>query len=325
MRILFFPMHGSYADAFVRGPHEYLLPWRPGGGAYTPGRGAYASRWGANVRDVAPEELGHAGVDLVVLQRLEELELVEEWLGARPGRDVPAVFLEHNTPKQNAFGEVHALADGDLPIVHVTHFNALAWDTGSAPTLVIEHGVVDPGPLYRGDLDAIGVVINEPVRRMRVVGTDLLPRFSQVARVDHFGIDGQLLPGALGLGDDRVRFVGDVPMDRLHAELARRRLYLHPNRWTSLGLSLLEAMHLGMPVLALAMTEAPRAVPSEAGAVSNDVDELLRVAQRLLDDPDEARRRGIIAREAALERYALQRFLDDWSTLFADAAPRLAA
>ena len=34
----------------------------------------------------------------------------------------------------------------------------------------------------------------------------------------------------------------------MHAELARRRLYLHPIRWTSLGLSLIEAMQLGMPV-----------------------------------------------------------------------------
>ena len=40
--------------------------------------------------------------------------------------------------------------------------------------------------------------------------------------------------------------------------MARRRLYLHPVRWTSLGLSLLEAMHLGMPVVALATTEVPR-------------------------------------------------------------------
>jgi glycosyltransferase involved in cell wall biosynthesis len=93
-------------------------------------------------------------------------------------------------------------------------------------------------------------------------------------------------------------------------------------RWTSLGLSLLEAMHLGMPVLALASTEAPRAVPPEAGAVSADVDELLRCARRLVANPEEARRRGLAAREAALERYGLGRFLDRWDDVLADLRAR---
>ena len=67
-----------------------------------------------------------------------------------------------------------------------------------------------------------------------------------------------------------------------------------------------------MPVLALATTEAARAVPPEAGCISTDVEELLRCAELLVNDPEEARRRGKAAREAALERYGLDRFLADW-------------
>ncbi len=63
----------------------------------------------------------------------------------------------------------------DLVIAHVTHWNALMWDCGTTRTTVVEHGVVDPGPLYTGELERFGVVINEPVRAGRVVGTDLLP------------------------------------------------------------------------------------------------------------------------------------------------------
>jgi hypothetical protein len=95
-------------------------------------------------------------------------------------------------------------------------------------------------------------------------------------------------------------------------------------RWTSLGLSLLEAMHLGMPVVALATTEAPRAVPPEAGAISADMGELLHAARRLLASPEEARRRGAAAREAVLARYSLGRFLDDWDTVLSDLRPRSA-
>ena len=97
--------------------------------------------------------------------------------------------------------------------------------------------------------------------------------------------------------------------------MARCRVYLHPLRWTSLGLALLEAMHLGMPVVALATTEAPRAVPPEAGAISTDVDEL-----RPCRPPAPATRRRPAGAapspgEAALARYGLRAFLDDWDAL----------
>ncbi|GDY51103.1 hypothetical protein SVIO_017260 [Streptomyces violaceusniger] len=97
--------------------------------------------------------------------------------------------------------------------------------------------------------------------------------------------------------------------------MARRRVYLHPVRWTSLGLSLLEAMHLGMPVVALAATEAVEAVPAGAGVLSTRPDVLARAARRYLRDPDAAAEDGARARRAALDAYGLKRFLDDWERL----------
>jgi len=41
----------------------------------------------------------------------------------------------------------------DVLLVHVTHFNALMWDSGVAPTAVVEHGVLDPGRGTPGGLD----------------------------------------------------------------------------------------------------------------------------------------------------------------------------
>jgi glycosyltransferase involved in cell wall biosynthesis len=133
---------------------------------------------------------------------------------------------------------------------------------------------------------------------------------------------GEGLPDLLGLPPERLRLGGDLPTARLHARLARSRAYLHPLRWTSLGLALLEAMHLGMPVLVLATTEAARAVPPDAGAVSTNVGDLTAMAARLLADPDEARSRGRAARRAALDRYSLSRFLADWDDVLDAAAGR---
>jgi len=249
---------------------------------------------------------------------------VARLLGRRPGVDLPAVYVEHNTPKGDFPFTRHPLADQrTIPLVHVTHFNRLAWDNGSARSLVIEHGIPDPGQLYTGELPELGVVVNEPIRRGRVTGTDLLPAFASVAPLQVFGMKTDGLAAAAGIEESRLTVRGDLKTRELHRELARCRVYVHPMRWTSLGLSLLEAMHLGMPVVALATTEAPRAVPPEAGIVSADIDELLRCAQQLVANPEEARRRGDAAREAALERYSLGRFQDRWDELLADLDGRL--
>uniref|UniRef100_A0A942T0V4 Glycosyltransferase family 4 protein n=1 Tax=Neobacillus citreus TaxID=2833578 RepID=A0A942T0V4_9BACI len=316
MRILVWHVHGGWMDAFVRGQHQYLVPTNTARDADGLGRGG--RDWPDSVVEIAPEDVAQADVDVVVLQRTEEIDQVRTLLG---DRRVPTVFVEHNTPRVDVPNALHPLRDHDeVVIAHVTHWNALMWDCGTARTTVIEHGVVDPGPLYTGSLERLGVVINEPVRRGRVVGTDLLPRFAETAPVDVWGIGTERLP-ELGYGD-RVVAQGDVPADPMHAALAERRAYVHPNRWTSLGLSLIEAMHMAMPVLVLATTDAPRTVPAEAGAIATDVAELVRVSRTLLEDPDEARRRGAVAREAALERHALARFTADWDELLDDVVAR---
>jgi glycosyltransferase involved in cell wall biosynthesis len=261
-----------------------------------------------------PEQLADERFDIVLLQRRCELErLCEAWTGRRPGRDVPAVYVEHNAPQGRMQDMRHPAADrDDLLICHVTHFNALFWDCGRTPTRVVEHGVVDPGELYTGELPRAAVVINDARRRGRVTGTDLLGRLADAAPIDLFGMDAANAAA-------RVNGIEDTPQHRLHAEMARRRVYLHPIRWTSLGLSLIEAMHLGMPVVALATTEVPEAVPREAGVLSTRLDGLLDGVRRFVADGERAREAGRAARRAALERYGLQRFLDDWDELLVEA------
>ncbi|MEV0006495.1 glycosyltransferase family 1 protein, partial [Micromonospora sp. NPDC050980] len=71
----------------------------------------------------------------------------------------------------------------------------------------------------------------------------------------------------------------------------------------------------GMPVVALATTEAVEAIPPDAGVLSTRVDVLVDAARGLLDDPVAARRAGAAARAAARDRYGLERFLADWDRL----------
>src|SRR5919107_1522173 len=322
MRILLWHVHGSWTTSFVQGRHEYLLPLTPDRDRDGLGR-ATSWDWPASVEEVPVDRLTETDFDLVVLQRPHEPDLVRRWTGRTPGRDVPAVYVEHNTPGGDVPFTRHPLADqSDIAVVHVTHFNRLFWDCGRAPVDVVEHGIVDPGQLYSGEWARAAVVVNDPVRRGRAVGTDLLPGIARSVPLDVFGINVHQLDDALDVAPGRLWTFEGLPQARMHAELARRRVYVHTSRWTSLGLSLLEAMHLGMPVVALATTEVAEAVPPEAGVVSTQVKALADAARRLVADPEQARLMGKAARVAATARYGLDRFLADWDRVLDEVRAR---
>jgi hypothetical protein len=305
MRIFGWHVHGSWMTAFVQGNHDYFVPVLPDRGVDGRGR-AQTWEWPQRVRELAPSELKTLRPDVVILQRPREYALAQEWLGLTPGTDVPAIYVEHNAPQGQINAMRHPSADWPgIEVVHVTHFNDLFWDCGERRTHVIEHGVVDPGYRYTGEVASCAVVINEPQRRARVTGTDLLARFESRVPIELFG---------MGAGS-RGGFE-NLPQAQLHGELARRRVYLHPIRWTSLGLSLIEAMHLGMPIVALATTEVPEAVRCGTGIISTNVRALIDSLEELLANPDRCKELGQNARAYARERYGLERFLSDWDRLF---------
>ncbi|MEJ5944604.1 glycosyltransferase [Pseudokineococcus basanitobsidens] len=317
MRVLLWHVHGSWTTSFVQGPHTYLLPVLPDRGPDGRGR-ARTWDWPAAAVELAPDEIAAAAPDVVVIQRAHEADLLERWTGLRAGVDVPVVHLEHDAPTGHAARSRQRAADGHDLVVHVTAYNALMWDNGSAPTTVVEHGVVDPGPLATGRRRSLGVVVNEPVRRERVAGTDVVLDLARELPVEVYGMG---MPALGRLADERgVPSLGtasgslheDLPQHRMHAELGAHRAYLHPYRWTSLGLALVEAMTVGMPVLAVASTAAADAVPAAGGVVSADPRVLAAAGRVWLDDPAAAREAGAAAREHALARFGLARFLRDW-------------
>ena len=313
MRVLLWHVHGSWTTALVQGEHEYLLPVEPGRGPDGRGR-AQTWDWPPAAVEVSRDEARDAEIDVLLLQRPDELDgLSRDWLG---DRRIPTVYVEHNAPQGRIADMRHPAADRDDVdlVVHVTHFNDLFWDCGSTAKRVIEHGIVDPGYRYSGETERAAVVINEAPRRARVTGTDLLARFADGGvPIDLFGMKAGDVTGP-------VHAIDDLPQELLHDELARRRVYLHPIRWTSLGLSLVEAMQLGMPVVALATTEAPDAIPAAAGVVSTRVERLTAAARAFLAEPERAREAGLVARRSALERFGLERFLADWDQALAGAA-----
>lgn len=315
LNVLTWHMHGGYTNSLVRLPHRMLLPTTSERGPFGVGRG---TTWDFPDRaiEVMAEDLHEHPIDVAIIQRVDELHLLERWSGRKPGVDFPIVYLEHNTPGGSIPFTRHHMADrDDCLIVHVTHFNRAMWDTGRTPTRVIEHGVVDPGIRWDPQRPHAGLVVNDPMRRGRAVGTDLLRGFAESAPIEAFGMRVTGLAEHVGVAPDRLIEHEDPIQPAMHAALAQCAAYLHPNRWTSLSLSLIEAMTIGMPVVAFATTEVTRAVPAEAGCVSTDIDELRAALQLLVAQPDLATYAGRAAREAALARYGIDRFVADWDRL----------
>jgi glycosyltransferase involved in cell wall biosynthesis len=172
---------------------------------------------------------------------------------------------------------------------------------------VIEHSVaIDPNVTYDGSIPAGITVANSMPRRNRITGLDLFEAARAQVPLEVVGIDAEQIGGRPSM----------LYRD-LHRFTARHRFLFSPMRYTSLPLAVIEAMTIGMPVVALATTELPTVIENGVtGYISCDLDELIARMKELLRDPALARRLGANAREVALARFSLDRFAREWVDAF---------
>jgi hypothetical protein len=316
LRILTWHVHGNYLYYLTQVPHEWHVLSKPGRPPGYAGRSG-ALPWGPNVHDLPADQVGAADFDCILYQSHQHYlhdqhELLLDWQ-----KQLPRIYLEHDPPQEHPTNTLHPVQDPEALIVHVTHFNDLMWDNGVTPTRVIEHGVlVPPDVAYSGELDEGIVVVNNMKRRGRRLGADLYREFRARIPLALIGMDAE---SEGGLGE--VRNV-DVP-----AFIARYRFFFHSCRYTSLGLAACEAMMIGMPIVAPATTEMATVVRNGVnGYADTNRAALLEAMQALLHDRDLAMRWGRGARDTALARFNIARFVADWTAaLDAVAGERSAA
>lgn len=308
LSVLTWHVHGTYLQLLGSIGHRLYVPVDPGRSdgyaGLPPGR-----RWPDGLVEVPVDEVPSLDLDCILYQSDQNWLIDQHEILTEEQRRLPRVYLEHDPPGHDGgscFGSRHPVDDPDVVVVHVTHFNRTMWDCGDSPTVVIEHAVVDRGHLYRGGRQGGLVAVNDIARRGRRLGYDLYLRARDRIPLDLVGMGSQGLPGGRG----------EVAPDELSRFAADYRFFFHPIRYTSLGLALCEAMMLGMPVVALATTEAVEVVEDGvSGFISTDVDHLLSGMERLLADPELAGQMGRSARIAAQRRFALSRFAAEWSNL----------
>lgn len=310
LRILTWHVHGNYLWYLSHIPHDIFLPVRPGGEEGYGGRGA-SFPWGDNVHEVPADDVKDLDVDVVLTQSHRN------WLEDRPAilsqaqLRLPHVHIEHDPPRASPTDTRHPIDDPDVLLVHVTSFNRLMWDSGRTPTRVIEHGVVVPeGVRYTGELARGLVVVNGLAHRGRRLGADVFERVRNEVPLD-----------LVGMRSDELDGLGEVPPTGMAAFGARYRFFFNPIRWTSLGLAVCEAMTVGLPIVALATTEMVTVVEDGvSGFVDTDVDRLVHCMHDLLRDPCLATELGKAARTTALERFSINRFVDEWDRALREVA-----
>ena len=311
LRILTWHVHGNYLYYLSQVPHDFYLVTRPpdASGHIPPG---YAGKvgalpWGDNVHEVPFDAVVEHHFDAVLYQHRAHWEHDRLTTLSAAQRALPTVYLEHDPPQEHPTNTLHWVQDPNVLLVHVTPFNELMWDNGITPTRVIEHGVHLPMPArYSGELARGIVVVNHLRKRGRRLGADVFDTLRTQVPLDLVGMGAQ---DAGGIGE-----VGNLD---LPAFCARYRFFFNPIRYTSLGLAVVEAMTIGMPIVGLATTEMSTVIHSgHNGYVDTRPDALADAMHTLLHDPALARRWGDAARETARTRFGIERFVADWLDAF---------
>lgn len=304
LRILIWHIHGSYLNALARVEHDWFLPVKEGRPEGYGGRGRTFDL-PDNLHEIAAARVREHDFDVVVLQTPQNLAEDMPALLTPEQRRLPLLYLEHNVPRPHAVSTRHPFAESPMPVllVHVTPYNRLMWDNGGLPTRVVEHAVaIDPEIAYDGRMPRGITVINGMQRRPRIAGYDL---FLQAR--------GRVPLDAVGMETEEFGGLGDVPYRNLHRLTARYRFLYSPMRYTSLPLAVVEAMTIGMPVVALATTALPDVIQDGVnGFISADPETLIDRMKTLIADPDLAREIGQRGRDTARERFGLDRFRADW-------------
>ncbi len=306
LKILTWHTHGSYLLYLTQAPHDFYVLSRPGRPPGYAGRSGHLP-WGPNVHDLPASEARGRQFDCILVQDDAQYLADQHELLSPAQRRLPRIYLEHDTPRESPVEQRHPVDDPDVLLVHVTAFNRLMWNNGRTPTRVIDHGVIDPGYRYTGELERGLVVVNDIATRGRRLGFDVLQSAKAFLPLDLIGMNSETAGG-----------LGEV----LHAELpafsARYRFLFNPIRWTSMGLGVIEAMLAGLPIVALATTEMVTVIrDGHNGFTGTDPGKLVADMACLLKDRGAAKALGEAARRSALERFSIERFVRDWNAAFA--------
>jgi glycosyltransferase involved in cell wall biosynthesis len=304
LKIFTWHIHGSYLYYLSQGNFDIYVPTSEKKAEGYIGRGT-TFPFKENVIEVPAAEVRQLSFDCILFQTPSNYLTDQYEILSQQQRELPRVYLEHDPPQQVPTDTRHVVDDRDVALVHVTHFNKLMWDTGDTVSTVIDHGVIAPRETYIGKLDKGIVVINNLEERGRRLGLDIFMEVREHIPLDLIGMDTKKIGG-----------LGEILHPHLPHFIKDYRFMFNPIRYTSLGLAVIEAMMVGLPVVGLATTELVTVIrDGHSGILHTDIKYLISGMKELLQSKELALRLGAEGKKVALERFNIGRFTREWYQL----------
>ena len=309
IRVFTWHIHGTYLYYLSQGNYQIYIPVTKEKQEGYYGKGD-TFPFGDNVIEVPAEEVKNLEFDCVLFQSnknwlVDQYEILNE-----TQRALPRIYLEHDPPRHSPTDTRHVVNDPDVLIVHVSNYNKLMWNNESSKSVkVIEHGVIAPEVSYKGDLEKGIVVVNNLFQRGRRLGADIFTEVSKRVPLDF-----------VGMGTKEYGGLGEIRHGDLPEFISHYRFFFNPIRHTSLGLAVLEAMMIGMPMVALATTEYVTVIKNyQTGFIDTDVDYLVHKMQLLLSNKKWAADIGQKGKQYVEDRFNIYRFTEEWESIFETA------
>lgn len=306
LKIFTWHVHGNYMYYLSHANCNFYLPKKSDD---APGYGGRAGSfpWGDNVIEIPAEKVREYDFDCILYQNAKNYNEDQYEVLSAEQRKLPKIYLEHDPPQEHPTNTKHFVHDPNVLLVHVTHFNNLMWNAQQTPTTVIDHGVFVPSDIqYTGGIEKGIVIVNNLPKRGRRLGLDIVERVRKAVPLD-----------IVGMGSEEIGGLGEVQQNKLPAFIAKYRFFFHPVRYTSLGLSVIEALMVGVPIVGLATTELVTTIRNgKSGYIDTNIDSLIQRMHDLLKNKELAMKLSKGAKTIAYERFNIQRFTKDWENTF---------
>jgi glycosyltransferase involved in cell wall biosynthesis len=304
LKIFTWHVHGSYLYYLSQINHDIYIPYDEMKSEGYSGKSGFFP-WKDNVHEIDIKKVRGMNFDCIIFQSKKNYFEDQFKILSKKQRNLPMIYIEHDPPRQSPTDTRHFVDSKDAIIVHVTNFNKLMWDNNQTPAFVIEHGIYQSSTKYTGEINKGIVVINNLYSRGRRLGSDIYEYINRYVPLDIIGIDSEKYKG-----------LGEIAHDKLPQFISKYRFFFNPIRYTSLPLSMCEAMMAGMPVVALATTEIVSVIENGwNGFVSNDFNYLISKMKRLITDKKLAVDLGNNAKNYAENRFSILRFVKSWDVL----------
>lgn len=305
-RIFTWNVHGSYLYYLSLGDYIVYVPYDENQSNRFAGRGT-TYPFGENVIEIPVREIKNIEFDIILFQDDENYFIDQYEILSEEQRSLPSIYLEHDPPQENPTDTIHPIRDPHITVVHVTHYNRLMWQTIVPDIRVITHGVMEGTARYTGHLQKGIVVVNNLPSRGRRLGFDIFEEVRKVIPLD-----------LVGMGSEDYG-IGEILHPQLPEFLSQYRFFFNPIRYTSLGLSICEAMMIGIPVVGFATTELSTVIRNKhSGYIHTDLHYLIDKMQLLLDIPAVAHDISHNSRIVAKDLFNITRFTEDWKQLFTE-------